>query len=313
MDRWGQLAWVAARQCGLITLAQATEHGISADAVQRRAREQRWVRLYPGVYAMPGHPDSRERQLMAGLLFLGPGAALGGRSAGHLWGLVDQPSSVPEYIAPHDRRRGRVAQMRVVRSRTLEAKDITRIGPLVVTRIDRTLCDLAGVLPEAELREAAARAGQRSMDWPRRAVARAAGLTALPGRAVLLEVLRDVLEEGRTDSVQERRARRLLRAEGFRPAPGVHPVVHKGRLMAMVDIAFPDQRVAVEVDGFAFHATPAQLRADHARQNRLEAAGWTVLRVGAQDLTGGSPQLISALRQLGVQASGGSRPTAAVR
>lgn len=314
MDRWGRLAWVAARQHGVVTVAQAAEVGITRDAMARRARDQRWIRMHPGVYVMPGHPDTHERPLMAGLLFLGRGAVLGVRSAGHLWGLIDQPPLVPEYLVPHERRRGRAGVVKVIRSRTLERKDITSIGPLVVTRIDRTLCDLAAILSEDDLREAVARAGQRSVDWPRRVAIRTAQLPALPGRTLLMAAVRDVLGEGRTDSVLERRARTLLKRHGLHPAPGVYPLVVQGRLIAMLDIAFPDHRVAIEVDGFAHHASPAQLRADHARQNRIVAAGWTVLRVGAQELAGGSPELVSALRRLGVlRRSGGSRSTAATQ
>ena len=120
-----------------------------------------------------------------------------------------------------------------------------------------------------------------------------------------------MLGEGRTDSVLERRARGLLKRHGLHPAPGVYPLVVKGRLVAMLDIAFPDHRVAIEVDGFAHHATPAQLRADHARQNRIVAAGWTVLRTGKQELDTGGAELVSRVWELGV--SGGSRPTAAAR
>lgn len=297
MDKWGRLAWTAKRQYGVVTLRDARQAGVSDDALEYRAREQRWERPYPGVYVMPGHPETLHTGLMAAVLFLGDGAAVARRSAAQLWGVIESPPSVPDLVVGANRRPGRATRLAVVRSATLVASDVTRVGPLPVTRIDRTLCDLAGVLGDDELREALAVAGQRSMTWVRRTILRADELPYLRGRAVLLRAARDVLGEGPTDSPAERRLRRTLRAAGLRPAPGVYPVRDGDRLVAVVDIAFPEERVAVEVDGFAYHATPAQLRADHRRQNRLVAAGWVVQRVDAGRLTDPGP-LIAELRAL---------------
>ena len=56
-----------------------------------------------------------------------------------------------------------------------------------------------------------------------------------------------------------------------------------GRFVARVDLAFPEQRVAIEYDG-AWHGAPGQLARDRRRLNALVAAGWTVLHVTAADL-----------------------------
>lgn len=201
-------------------------------------------------------------------------------------------------MIPHERRRARTAGSVVLRSRSIEPRDVTKLGPVPVTRIDRTLCDLASVISAEELREAMARAGQRSMRWPRRAAARASELDHLTGRARLLEAVRDVIGEGRTDSPLERRLRRVLKAAGFVPAPGVFALAVGGELVAMLDVAFPDLCLAVEADGYAHHATPAELRADHARQNRIQAAGWTVLRVGHAELEDGARELLAQIARL---------------
>jgi very-short-patch-repair endonuclease len=52
-----------------------------------------------------------------------------------------------------------------------------------------------------------------------------------------------------------------------------------------VDLAFPDQRVAVEVDGWAWHHDAHTFRNDRRRQNGLVLAGWMVLRFTWYDLT----------------------------
>jgi very-short-patch-repair endonuclease len=71
----------------------------------------------------------------------------------------------------------------------------------------------------------------------------------------------------------------LLRAEGFtgwaRAIPfGPHEI----------DVAFPDVKVAIEVDGWAWHVDVDRFRTDRRKQNAPVAAGWTVLRFTWLDL-----------------------------
>lgn len=44
-----------------------------------------------------------------------------------------------------------------------------------------------------------------------------------------------------------------------------------------LDFAYPTLKLAIEVDGYAFHWDPGRVAADHARRNRLLAQGWRVL------------------------------------
>lgn len=66
--------------------------------------------------------------------------------------------------------------------------------------------------------------------------------------------------------------------------------------------------IAVEVDGFAWHRTPDDLRRDHARQNVVAALGWTVLRLSAADGAAGCDRLATQLRTMLGQRTAGTRP-----
>lgn len=77
---------------------------------------------------------------------------------------------------------------------------------------------------------------------------------------------------------------RLLRAHRLPPAAFQHEVRHAGRFVARADFAYPDRRLAIEVDGFETHSTPRALQSDLARQNALVALGWTVLRFTWSDV-----------------------------
>ncbi len=51
-----------------------------------------------------------------------------------------------------------------------------------------------------------------------------------------------------------------------------------------MDFAWPEQRLLVEVDGFAFHADRSRYRSDRRRTNALVLAGWRVLRFSWEDV-----------------------------
>ena len=52
-----------------------------------------------------------------------------------------------------------------------------------------------------------------------------------------------------------------------------------------VDLLWPEQRLVVEVDGFAFHGTRAAFERDRRRDAELQALGYRVLRITWRQLT----------------------------
>jgi very-short-patch-repair endonuclease len=63
-----------------------------------------------------------------------------------------------------------------------------------------------------------------------------------------------------------------------------------------LDIAFPALRVAVEVDGWAWHIDLDRFRGDRRKQNALELAGWMVLRFTWHDLTERPEQVVAEIK-----------------
>ena len=60
-------------------------------------------------------------------------------------------------------------------------------------------------------------------------------------------------------------------------------VMRDGEVVARVDLALPDIRLAVEYDG-QWHADRHQLGRDRARLRELDQAGWYVYHVTKEDL-----------------------------
>lgn len=59
----------------------------------------------------------------------------------------------------------------------------------------------------------------------------------------------------------------------------------------------PAAKVAVEIDGLAFHSSPEDFHGDRVRQNRIALLGWQVLRFTWLDLTEHPQRVITEIRR----------------
>ncbi len=105
---------------------------------------------------------------------------------------------------------------------------------------------------------------------------------ACPGRR-RLTVLRAILEARLPgfhpgDSPAELDVRRILvQARLGEPVPQYQVVV--GETIYLLDWAYPDDRIAVEYNGWEFHRSRSSFDHDAARSNALTAAGWRLIVV----------------------------------
>lgn len=272
----------AGNQYGLFTTSQAVASGVNRTTLYRRSRLGRYVLEHPGVFSFAGLPESWERSVLAACLAAGDEAVASHRAAARLWGLTDRSDDIVEITVPGPRH-PRLHGVLVHRSADLMARHTTVRRRIPVTNPLRTMVDLAAVL-EAEQVEDALDAG---LAWPSLFSVRAVAtiLNELAGRGRRgAGVLRKVLEErelgnAASDSQLENRMAKLLRRAGL-PRAVFHHVVRTptGVFLAEVDFAYPDVKLAIEVDGFGVHGTPRAMAKDFVRQNGLVPYGWRVLR-----------------------------------
>jgi hypothetical protein len=141
------IARSAARQHGVVTVAQLLAAGLDRRAIAYRRRVRRLHLLHRGVYAVGHRPPSPLATAMAAVLACGPEAVLSHRSAAALWRIVPRWPS-PTEVARTDRRQ---SGTHVHRSRHADAT--THYG-IRVTTPARTLVDLADVLNSRQLTRA---------------------------------------------------------------------------------------------------------------------------------------------------------------
>ena len=305
-----RLAKVSRRQHGLITTAQSTECGVSVDARRHRIRTGRWSVIAPGVVAVAGTPPTWKQRTMAAVLAAAPGAVASHTTAAGLFALSSCSSRAVEITVPRGRsHRSRLAKMH--ESVHLPPSYVTTVDHIPVTRPTRTLIDLAGCVPQPILEDAVDDALVRRLttlerlerrmadrDWPSR-----------PGSVVLRKVLRCWTEGEMAEEVAEMRLVRRLVAHGLpNPARQFDVLDGAGRLVARPDLAYPQERVAVELNGFRWHGTPRGYARDQARSRRLAALGWLILPATPLDLAedGGAlaEQVMAALIQSGAARRG---------
>jgi very-short-patch-repair endonuclease len=231
------------------------------------------------VFLVRGAPDTYEARLWAAVL--ATGGVLGFATAAHLWGMTDQMPADVHVIIPRDLHLPPHPGIRTHRHLARPNTRARRNGLPVTSRVE-TVLDHVGRLPVGEAGTIADRAIQRGWLRPADIDRR---LRQQPGRTgnARLRELAELTSDGAA-AVSERVLHRLLRQGGITGWRANHDVWCDGYLVAVVDVAFPHRRLAVEVDGWAFHHTPDRFQRDRVRQNALTGLGWTVLRFTWADL-----------------------------
>ncbi|MFC0532696.1 DUF559 domain-containing protein [Phytohabitans kaempferiae] len=286
-----------AELAGKIFLARTALRGKLLTPAELRSAA--WRPLFRGVYADASLTiDHRHRCLAVCWYLLPATGAVAGRSAAAIYGASTATTDEPvQVVVPRGVRFGPFGGLDVHAADLLDG-DVRDLAGVRATTPARTCWDLAqwldlveavvivdllirrGLVTVTDL-EAYARHRRGHRGWRR--LLRAATL-ADPG----------------AESPQESRLRVRLVLAGV-PAPVTQYVIERdGRFLARVDLAWPEQKVAVEYDGL-WHAAEDQIHRDRQRLNRLLGADWLVLHVTAKrlrdDFDGVVAELRAALRR----------------
>ena len=271
------------RLAGVISRDQAVAVGLTHRQVDHRISTGEWLRVHPGVYRLAVVAPSAESAVRAVSLWLGPAAALTGLAAGWWWGLLDEPPTTWHFTSPrcHPQRQPGIRTSRTF----VDPADLTRHRS--VPTISKPLALLRSAAQLEQLQPGCGvtlidRAKQRRLigqDDLERAFRRNAGTWGTRAMRRLLDRTGD-----RAHSELERLAVRLLREAGITGFDvNWRTTLSSGRPIEL-DIAFRQRRLAIELDGYAYHSSPESHRADLNRANELMADGWVIRRFTYADL-----------------------------
>jgi Transcriptional regulator, AbiEi antitoxin len=272
------LRYLAQRQSGVISRAQALQAGFSSDMVKFRLRSGRWRLMHRGVYATFTGTAGRPAWLWAAVLSAGPGAALSYETAAELHRLTDKPAETIHVTVPHDRRVMTIEGVSVHRSgRVAEAMQRHAYPPR--TKVEETVLDLTQT----------AKIFDDVCGWVTRAIAREltdetrlrqamSHRPRLRWRADLHELL--VAATNGDHSVLEFRYHRdVERAHGLPEPDKQVPFATPGGRRGRRDRVYQDYGVVVELDGRLAHPAENQWK-DKTRDNAAAADGKQSLRYG---------------------------------
>lgn len=259
----------------VLTTTDARTLGITKDDLQGLARQGRIRHPHVGVWVQVHHREHPALIASAAALATGgPRSALSHGSAAWLWQMAEAPPATVHLLVPHGSHR-QIAGVHLHRARRpIEVR--TQQG-LRITDPLRTLVDLADRAPgllAAALDRTLMLKIVRFSDLAC-ATDPATG-THRPGVVSLRAQLERLGYLGAPEpSVLESQMTRLIARSGL-PSP-IAEYVAGADGEYRLDFAYPNRKLAIEVEGYAWHHDPAKVAADHARRNELQRQGWTVL------------------------------------
>ena len=279
----------------MISLDQALAHGISRQAVRRRVATGQWRRLAYRVYQDASHENTPRARVRAVLLSLGDHAVLVGEAAAWWWGLRDQPPRRIEVAVGHECHQ-RSRPDTVLLRRSVPDREVTTRHGVRVTTLAAAVLDAAASLGSdegARLMDQALQRGRVALETLRHLQLRRSGRRGAPATARLL-----ALAAGGAVSEAERLAHTVLRMAAILGWVANLRVEIPGYGRAVADLAFPVQKVIVEIDGWAYHRDLRAFLIDGPRQAALTAEGWVVVRTHWYELTENPQLFLDTLRRV---------------
>ena len=254
--------------------SQAILHGrLSPYQLRTRFRP-----IHPDIYVPDWAAPSLRQRSEAAWLWSGRRGVLAGLAASALHGSnwIDDDEPV-ELIWRNPHSPAGV----ITRNQRFDSDEITHVARLLVTTPARTAYDLARQLPRVEAvarLDALMRATPFSVEDVLLLAKRHPGARGLRRLRAAMPLV-----DGGSASPKESWLRLLLIDAGF-PAPTTQMPVHENwHLVGVLDMGWEKYKVAIEYDGDHHRSNRRQYVRDQQRLRKLEAMGWIIIRVIAED------------------------------
>ena len=267
---------------GLATRRQLLER-VPSVVLDGHIGRKNLTRVFPHVYRLRDGAEDEVTLMRAALVHAAPGAALSHTTALHVWGLwkFERPLHL---TVDHDVRRAGASDLVVHRRLRFDpsSNQVVERRGLLVTTLARTIVDSWPLLPVHERRPLLleiTRQGLTTGGLVREA------LTERPnigGRRLLLQTL-DLIEDGVQSELEVHGVLNVFRHRSLPRSVGQYRLLLSSGAVKL-DRAWPEAKLAVELDGARYHTSAEDRRRDLARDRELAAIGWVVLRFTYADI-----------------------------
>ena len=254
--------------------------------------------MYEGVYRFTAAPETWECRLLAACWAGGARAVASHRSAAALHAIPGGNRDHVEITCPRWRR---TKHPSLIVHETLRwtGRDVTTVDGIPVTSVALTLLHLAAIVSLSELERAVEDALRRGLttleeldDLLRRYARR--GRPGVRNLRMLVRVRIDTKVKP-TDSTPEVLMLQVIRRHGLPEPVRQFQVVHDGRDLGRVDLAYPDARITIEYDSDQFHTGRVASDRDSRRRHTMIAAGWLPITAIKTDLRSGGHLFCAAI------------------
>jgi hypothetical protein len=241
------------------------------------------VRVFPRVYRLRDSRDDDLATLRAALIHGGPEAALSHTTALAVWGLRALERPLHLTVDQNVKRAGAVDLVvhRRLRFDPQSTQCVVRNG-LLVTTLPRTVIDSWPLLPPIERRPLVLDLANRGLVAADRLDEALAERPNIAGRRGLRQAI-DLIADGVRSELEAYGVLNIFRHRSLPPSVGQYPVQLAGRRIKL-DRAWPEAKLAIELDSAKHHTSPEDRQRDLARDRELAALGWIVLRFTYADV-----------------------------
>ncbi|SFT70007.1 Protein of unknown function [Geodermatophilus amargosae] len=241
------------------------------------------TRLFPHVYCLRNQRLDDHLLLRAALRHAGPGAALSHTSALAVWGVIDLRRPVHLTVDQSVRRAGspELVVHRRLRFHAETPQCVVRHG-LLVTEPARSVVDSWPLLPIGDRRPLLLDAARRRLVTAPELSHALAERPNVAGHRTLAQAI-DLVHDGCESELEALGVLGVFRHRSMPPSIGQYRLrLPDGGIR--LDRAWPEVKLAVELDGARHHTSPEDRRRDLARDTALAAHGWVVLRFTYADV-----------------------------
>lgn len=279
---------------GVASLDELRCLGFSDGEIRARVRSGHLVPEHRGVFMVARQRISGRGHLRAALLAGGDDAFLSHRSAAAVYRLRSINRFAIHLTRPGATRRSR-DNLIIHRSTLLHPDDVRVYEGLRVSSIARMLIDLtAAGEPRGELQRLITEADRRDLLQIDRLKATLTRHAGRPGAATLTTVLGDYVWTPRDKSTLERDFAQFIAADPELPTPLRNITLGPYE----IDVYWPGQRLAVELDGRTYHQAVKDRDRDNAKDIWLAKHGLWAIRIRDFRFEHDKPGILRDLHEL---------------
>ena len=281
----GRLVQIAQKRFGVASWQEARACGLTVRQIERRIDEGAITQPAFGALLIGAAPRTWEQEVATAVISMGDGAAASHMTAAALWGMLNTSGGRIEVVVPRwDRLR---RDFTVHESLDLAPIDVTPHRGITITTPARTVVDIGAVFRSAvpEVFARGLRLGLLDADDVGAVVRRVAkrGRRGVGPAKSLLKSL--ATNSDQTESWAEDISLKISRQAGFpEPVQQFEIRTSNGWFICRCDFAYPPIRLAIFVDGFAYHGGEQAFQTDRVQGNELSLCAWRYLRFTYWDL-----------------------------